>query len=277
MDAIAVTPEHGARLERIEADVWLDLHAAAPPAVRTALGLRARNIGGATAFAADGLDSLLHNRVLGLGVHEPGSDAAVEAALAHYPQGGHGFSFNLAPFARPAFLPQRLRTLGFETHLSWAIFTRDASPPVEEEVSELRVVPVPKRRGRAFGHLAAGAIGAPFSAEWFAKLVNRPGWTALWAVDGGMPVAVATMFVRGEDAWLGQAATLDSHRRRGAQTALLAARIRAAAAAGAKLLTLETVEPLADRPGTSYRNARRLGFEVAYLRPSWVSPKPFPG
>jgi len=60
------------------------------------------------------------------------------------------------------------------------------------------------------------------------------------------------------------AATLPEHRRHGVQTALLYARLRAAAAQGADLATVTT------QPGSkSQHNAQRQGFELLYARTIW--------
>ena len=65
---------------------------------------------------------------------------------------------------------------------------------------------------------------------------------------------------RGSIAQFTGAATLPAHRRRGVQTALLAARL-AAAAAGCDLAVITTA------PGTrSQRNAQRQGFDLLYTR-----------
>jgi hypothetical protein len=64
--------------------------------------------------------------------------------------------------------------------------------------------------------------------------------------------------------WLGIAATLPEHRRRGSQTALLSARVRAAAAAGCEVLVTETGELLEGKPSSSLPQHRsgRLGARV---------------
>ena len=70
-------------LEHIELLAWRDLLEAASDADRSALGLRSARIASGFAMAADGHESLLQNRVLGLGLHEPLTDAVLEAAMAH--------------------------------------------------------------------------------------------------------------------------------------------------------------------------------------------------
>jgi ribosomal protein S18 acetylase RimI-like enzyme len=72
--------------------------------------------------------------------------------------------------------------------------------------------------------------------------------------------------------WLSFAATLPEFRRRGAQNALLAARIRAAAELGCSLVVGETGALEDGRPSNSYRNIVRAGFEPVYDRPNYRSP-----
>jgi hypothetical protein len=83
---------------------------------------------------------------------------------------------------------------------------------------------------------------------------------------------LSALFVTGALGWLGVAATLPASRRRGAQEALIAARIRHAAALGCTRLVTETGERTEERPSVSYRNILRAGFAEAYLRPNLVSP-----
>jgi len=52
---------------------------------------------------------------------------------------------------------------------------------------------------------------------------------------------------------------------------LLAARIEAGVAAGCKTLVTETGAPIDGRPGSSYRNLERAGFEPLYLRQNYLS------
>ena len=99
----------------------------------------------------------------------------------------------------------------------------------------------------------------------------RAGWTCLVAYDGDRPVAGGAVYVDGDQAWLGLGATLPQARGRGAQSALLAERIRLAAAAGATTVTTETGVRQEGRPERSYRNILRAGFEEVFERPNWTS------
>ena len=57
---------------------------------------------------------------------------------------------------------------------------------------------------------------------------------------------------------------------RGAQSALIARRIRDAAAAGCDCLMVETAQEREDYPVPSYHNLLKFGFQVAYMRPNYI-------
>jgi GNAT superfamily N-acetyltransferase len=77
----------------------------------------------------------------------------------------------------------------------------------------------------------------------------------------GIIVGGATMRMVGGVAQLTGAATAPAHRRRGAQTALLSARLADAAAAGCDVAVITT------QPGSkSQQNAQRQGFDLLYAR-----------
>jgi GNAT superfamily N-acetyltransferase len=59
-------------------------------------------------------------------------------------------------------------------------------------------------------------------------------------------------------------------RGRGAQSALIAARLEAARRAGCHWACVETSADTPEKPNPSTHNLRRLGFTDAYERPNWV-------
>ena len=109
-------------------------------------------------------------------------------------------------------------------------------------------------------------------AVWMGRVPARPGWHCLAAYDGHEPVATSALFVTGELGWIGLGATLPTHRGRGAQNALLAARITLAADLGLALVVTETGVPRDGQPGPSYRNILRAGFRESYVRPNYAAP-----
>jgi len=83
-------------------------------------------------------------------------------------------------------------------------------------------------------------------------------------------IAVGSVFCNGECADMFGAATLPEGRGRGAQSALLTVRARAARAAGCRWLVAETGAEGPSGHNTSLRNMLRAGFEPLYDRITWV-------
>jgi len=84
------------------------------------------------------------------------------------------------------------------------------------------------------------------------------------AEAGGIPIAAGALQIADGVALLAGASTVPAHRGRGAQRALLSARLRFAGQAGCDLATM------AAAPGSgSQRNAERCGFRIAYTRTKW--------
>ena len=248
-----------ARLELVEAAAFASLHNAAP----------VLQIAGATCYATPALpDSVMLNRVVALGVTGPVGDATLDEIDAFFRGAGVRYGVSLAPGA-DATLDARLRGRGFADGYAWMKFRRGVEPA--PEAAGLRVEET--LDGEAFGSTVAAAYGLPpAGAAVFRGLAGQPGWHLFLAWDGDEPAGAAALFVRGEVAWLGGAGTRPEHRGKGAQTALLAARIERARALGLQALTTETGERVPDRPSGSYRNIVRAGFAEAYLRPNLVSP-----
>jgi GNAT superfamily N-acetyltransferase len=101
---------------------------------------------------------------------------------------------------------------------------------------------------RDFGRITASSEGvSPFFAE----------------LDG-RPIATGALAMHDDVAILAGASTIPSARNKGAQRALLEARLRHAAENGCDLAMMATL------PGsTSQRNAERRGFRIAYTRTKW--------
>jgi ribosomal protein S18 acetylase RimI-like enzyme len=95
------------------------------------------------------------------------------------------------------------------------------------------------------------------------------GWHLYLARVDGEPAGAALLVVDGGLAYLANASTLPEFRRRGVQTALIAARIADASAAGC-----EEVCSGATFGSTSQRNLQRAGLAVAYTKAVWRFPEP---
>lgn len=113
---------------------------------------------------------------------------------------------------------------------------------------------------------------APFMRSLSEVTVSRQDMTSYLAWMNEVPVATGSLAMTGAVGLLAGASTIPSARGRGAQTALLATRLRDAAAAGCDIAMM------CARPGSgSQRNAERNGFRIAYTRIKWLLPFGTPG
>jgi GNAT superfamily N-acetyltransferase len=105
-----------------------------------------------------------------------------------------------------------------------------------------------------------------------ANVVGRPGWSCYVAYDGKQPAGAGALFVHDGVGWLGYAATRPRYRGRGAQSAILAARIEDARQQGCSTVVTETGAMEEGRPSNSYRNIVRAGFREAGVRANYRAP-----
>jgi GNAT superfamily N-acetyltransferase len=177
----------------------------------------------------------------------------------------------VAPQAEPVELGSWLAGHDFTPGYAWAKFRRGVDD-VAQGVTELQVERVDGREADTFADVFIRGYGVPeLMRDWLALLPGRDGWHCFAAYDGGATAATGVLYATDGIGWLGIAATLPEHRRRGAQNALLRARIQAAADAGCEVVVTETGELVGGRPSSSYRNILRAGFELEYVRLNYLS------
>jgi GNAT superfamily N-acetyltransferase len=107
-------------------------------------------------------------------------------------------------------------------------------------------------------------------ADMMTEAATRPGFRPFAAWDGDDMVATANLFVHGSVGSLNSTATLSTHRNRGAQSALIAARAMAAADAGCRWLSAETGRPPGGEVNPSLNNLLRRGLRPLYERENWA-------
>jgi GNAT superfamily N-acetyltransferase len=227
-------------------------------------------VGGASVLQVpEAPDSPMLNRIVGLGVERPATEADLDRALAAVDT-GVTFYVAVAPGAGPAELPRWLRARGLEPGWGWMAFHRDAQPLPALETS-LRVVEVETAAlAAAFGRVVRVSYGLPEAIEPRLAGAKDVGWTCFLALDDDEPAGAGGVYAAEGVAYLGLAGTLPEHRGKGAQSALLATRIRRAADLGCDVVVTETGERRDDRPSNSYRNILRAGFSERAVTANWL-------
>ena len=126
--------------------------------------------------------------------------------------------------------------------------------------------PVPFSTDLEVREVGADEIAAmnepPDQTIWpdYVRTAGCEGFFHYMAFDGKRPVAIAALCIFEDIGYLMAAATAESHRRRGAQQALIAKRIERAEALGCATEVSETLYMLEH----SWRNLQRAGFQEVY-------------
>ena len=274
-------------LERAEVAMYRDAYDAIPPGLAAELGLEARLQGFELRLTALGFDHPFFNRVMGVGLTRSPLES-LTAAAEHFGRSGiRRWMLQVLPHADTEEFRAACTASGMVKLRGWAKHLGPATVQVPWRTN-LRVERIGRDRGAVWAEIvvAAFAMDQRF-VPWFQELAGRDRWRLYLALDGETPVAAAALFLCGEEgvlpvggSWvarLGQlnfAGTLESHRGRGAQSALVARRCADARALGVDWIVTETDEELPDRPNPSLHTMVRLGFPEQYVRANWGPPKP---
>ena len=149
-------------------------------------------------------------------------------------------------------------------------FYAQRSAPVFHEVSPIadpaHLELLASRGYRPIGRLGALAqpVQGPFLVDLMRVAAVRPDARLFLAEIGGRAVAAGALTIDDGVALLAGASTIPDARHRGAQLALLSARLAYASQHGCDLAMMGAL------PGSgSQRNAERNGFRIAYTRTKW--------
>ena len=214
------------------------------------------------------------NRTIGLGAGAAATEQALDETVAWFDGQDAEQYLSLVPESQPTELRTWLAARGFEEAWAWTWFTRRPDAADEPE-ARVRVEQVGPERVGAFGEIVAGAFGFPdWIGTWLAALPGRERWQTFLAFDGAEPAGAAATFLHGDAAYLSFGAVRPEHRGKGAQRALLSARIGAAADAGCRVITTETGEQVPGKPDYSHRNILAAGFEPHHRVENWRRPRP---
>lgn len=134
-----------------------------------------------------------------------------------------------------------------------------------------RIARVSEDDAAAWGELILTSFGAPGTplSQMIANSVTQPGFQSFAAWDGTTMVAGGNLFVHDDVASINTGGTLPAYRGRGAQSALIAARMGAAREAGCRWAFAETGLSSPGEANSSLDNLRRAGLEVLYQRQNW--------
>ncbi|MFD3581584.1 GNAT family N-acetyltransferase [Streptomyces sp. NPDC058683] len=265
--------------EQTEMAAYTDFATGAPAPVREELGIGSLHVGPALALAIREDPSRFFNRAGGFGPDQPATaDVSTRVCDFFREQGVPQGSLMIAPPLLPSDWPSTAARLRLTEGSRFAKLGCDvetalsATDGVAALGPGLRVGMVEPHQAREWATVMMTTFGftAPAMADMAAACVGRPNWRQYAAWEGERIIAVGSLFVNGECADMFGGATLPEGRGRGAQSALLTARVRAARAAGCRWLVAETGAEGPGEHNTSLHNMLRAGFEPLYERVTWL-------
>ncbi|MCX4760391.1 N-acetyltransferase [Streptomyces sp. NBC_01275] len=265
--------------EQTEIRAYVDFMTGAPVPVRESLGINSLTVGPASALAVREDASGFFTRAGGFDARENVTEDVVDQVSDFYRrQGVSQGAFMIAPSLLPpdwaSTAAKWKLTEGGRHAKLWceadlAAKSAGALLALDPGLSVGLVEPHQAHEWATVMMTTFG-FGTPGMIDTAASCVGRPNWRQYAVWEGERIIAVGSVFLNGRCADMFGGATLPEGRGRGAQSALLAARARAARAAGCRWLVAETG---AERPGshnTSLHNMIRIGFEPLYERATWL-------
>ncbi len=215
----------------------------------------------------DGVGSPL-TQTFGLGLFDEVGPAELDAIERFFTERGASVFHEVSPLA-PAGLIALLNDRGYRPVEFTSVMFRPVSGAGTGGVSPVQVRLVGGDEESVWTRTAAAGWGEHPEAAEFMREIGALTMATTDAVCflgelGAEPVATAVLRVHDGIALLAGASTVPQARGRGAQQALLEARLRFAAEHGCDLAMMCAL------PGSaSQRNAERQGFRVAYTRVKW--------
>ncbi|WP_066042408.1 GNAT family N-acetyltransferase [Herbiconiux solani] len=259
-------------VEKAEAEYFRRFLARVPERTERDLGIRTEEIGGGVVTAMRDDPSGYWTKALGFGPGDPvDADLIGEIVEVFRSSGKEEGTITIAPSALPRDWDETSRRFGLTPSSAWAKFARSTTafaehpePPADLEVRTLVADDAP-----AWQHIVREAFGMaePDLTPMLRSAITDPVARVIGVWDGDLLVGAGAVHLIGEAASLNTGGTLPSHRRRGIQRTLVAARVQAAADAGCRVVSAETS---ASPDDASHRNLRRAGFAHLYDRTNWT-------
>lgn len=256
-------------LEQGEAEYFRRFLGGAPESVRVERGISTEQFEGGMAAAMRVDPSGYWTKAMGFGFESPVDEPLVAEIVRFFVAAGK--EAGIIALA-PATLPEDWEAICERHGLASAWSIAKFACPIEDfvagstdlEVRQLSVDDVP-----GWARIIREAMGMPEPdlTPMLIATIEDPLAKVFGAWDGDLLVGTGAVHLLGEVASLNTGGTLASHRGRGVQSAIIAARAEAAAAHGCRLLTAETGAESPDN--ASYRNLVRAGFTHHYDRMNW--------
>lgn len=262
-----------AKAEGAEAEIMYRYVASATPSTKSELGIATTRMGGGVVLSVRNDVTGYWSKALGFGFSEPVTGALIDRVIDFYrAEGSRGAVIQIAPEVLPddwsQICDRHGLTAGGEIHK--LVGSLDALG-VDANV-DARVARVGAADAEAWATATLRGFGMPPEGlfDMLKASADDPDIHQFAAWVDGEIAATGNLLIHGDVGALNAAATLTAHRNRGLQTALIAARIAAAAQAGCRWIVAEADKPADGAGNPSLNNLQRAGLRPLYARRNWV-------
>jgi hypothetical protein len=266
--------DHISRLaETAEAEFMYQYETMASSPTQAALGVAAARIGGGVALSMRNDVTGYWSKALGFGFTEPITEQLIDQLIDFYrAEGSTGTAIQIAPAALPTQWPSICARHDIRPDSHWIKLGCAIEDFQPGQRTDLRISLVEEEDFSRWASTALRGFSMPEQdlADMIAAGLAHPNFRPFAAWDGDEIVATANLFIHGEMGSLNTAATLPTHRNRGAQSALIAGRAKEAANAGCGFLCAETGAPGAGEINPSLNNLVTAGLKPLYHRQNWT-------
>jgi hypothetical protein len=265
-------------VEAAEAAYLAASFSAAPPEIAKELGMKVFQMwGGVASLMLNDPTNGFWSRIVGIGIDRSISIDFLEAidslyiANGYANTGGHKITLQISPIAKPEDYEGVLEFNGYKRGHTWVKLLRELHD-IPDADTDLHIRELDREDVPEYGRVYWEGFGLAFPpfTDWMNAHVGLSDWKMYGAFDGPKLVAVSAMYARGDVACLSGSTTLPFYRKRGAQSAMMVARLKAAAEMDLSWASTETGSETIDRPNSSLHNMNRMGFEVLYERYNWL-------
>ena len=208
--------------DNIEAKAFIDLFKVAPQTFQNQVHFDCVSLGGGCAISLPSAPAIGLNRILGL---RSVDDLHIAYEWMRKKHGRRYLQLNAQ--AASAKTREWIETRGLPAHgAGWAKLRREAPLAPMSHIGHVLPRKVTVDEAEKFGAMMCAGFGFPESlTPLWSAIVGKKGWTCFFGELNGEPIATAAMYASNGWAWLGGGTTVFRARNRGAQKALIAARL----------------------------------------------------
>lgn len=218
-----------------------------------------------------GTDFLFGNRVLGAGLDTKLTDVMIKELIKFF-QKANRPKFNLQ--ICPGVLSEKTKKFISDNNgihqSNWVKLVKpiDEIVPMKNEIEIRRIY---ENEIDGVSDILVKSFSFPPEIKTFCKgVLGKNGWTTYVGLLDNKIAGTGAIYINGDIAELGIAATDESSRCKGIQSALISARESFAVEKYCKYIFVETAEPTPQFSAPSYRNMIRFGYSELYRRGNYV-------